>query len=109
MIEFTQAAIEKLKDMAIKEEKYSSEKNGIRVMVLGGGCAGFTYDMDFENETREDDLVNEQHGWTVYVDVMSSCYLEDVTVNYVEGLSYSGFQFDNPDAKRTCGCGSSFG
>ena len=68
-----------------------------------------TYDMDFENETREDDSVNEQHGWTVYVDVMRSCYLEDVTVNYVEGLSYSGFQFDNPDAKRTCGCGSSFG
>ena len=77
-------------------------------MVLGGGCAGFTYDMDFEDEAHEDDLVNEQHGWNVYVDTMSLCYVDNVTVDYVESLSFTGFHFDNPNAKNTCGCGSSF-
>ena len=91
--------------MAIEE---ASQKEGIRIAVLGGGCAGFTYDMDFEDEAREDDLVNEQHGWNVYVDTMSLCYVDNVTVDYVESLSFTGFHFDNPNAKNTCGCGSSF-
>ena len=102
MVKFTQSAMEKIKSMAPKKQ------SGIRVMVLGGGCAGFTYDMDFEDEAREDDLVNEQHGWNVYVDTMSLCYVDNVTVDYVESLSFTGFHFDNPDAKNTCGCGSSF-
>ena len=102
MVTFTQSAMEKIKSMA--DEKQS----GIRVMVLGGGCAGFTYDMDFEDEAQEDDLVSEQHGWNVYVDTMSLCYVDNVTVDYVESLSFTGFHFDNPNAKNTCGCGSSF-
>ena len=102
MVTFTQPAMEKIKSMAPGKE------SGIRVMVLGGGCAGFTYDMDFEDEAQEDDLVNEQHGWNVYVDTMSLCYVDNVTVDYVESLSFTGFHFENPDAKNTCGCGSSF-
>mgnify|MGYP003628503367 FL=1 len=105
MIMFTEKALEKITEMAPDNK---IDQRGIRVMILGGGCAGFTYDMDFEVEAREDDLVTKQHGWNVYVDPMSLCYLENVTVDYVESLSFSGFHFDNPDSKSTCGCGSSF-
>jgi len=105
MVTFTEKALEKILDMAPADK---IDERGIRVMVLGGGCAGFTYDMDFEDEAREDDLVSKQYGWDVYVDPMSLCYLENVTVDYVESLSFSGFHFDNPGAKQTCGCGSSF-
>ena len=105
MVTFTEKALEKITDMAPADK---ADDRGIRVMVLGGGCAGFTYDMDFEDEAREDDLINEQHGWNVYVDTMSLCYVDNVTVDYVESLSFTGFHFENPDAKNTCGCGSSF-
>ena len=105
MVTFTEKALEKILDMAPADK---ADDRGIRVMVLGGGCAGFTYDMDFEVEPREDDLITKQHGWDVYIDPMSLCYMENVTVDYVESLSFSGFHFDNPDAKSTCGCGSSF-
>ena len=77
-------------------------------MVVGGGCAGFTYDMDFEEAPREDDEVVEQFGLRVYVDEMSATYLDNTTVDYVESLDFSGFHLDNPGATRTCGCGSSF-
>jgi iron-sulfur cluster insertion protein len=105
MVVFTEKALEKITDMAPADK---ADDRGIRVMVLGGGCAGFTYDMDFEVEPREDDLITKQHGWDVYIDPMSLCYMENVIIDYVESLSFSGFHFDNPDAKSTCGCGSSF-
>jgi iron-sulfur cluster insertion protein len=105
MITFTAQALKKITEMAPDDKV---EYRGIRVMVLGGGCAGFTYDMDFEEEPREDDWTDVQHGWNVYVDPMSQCYLEGTTVDYIESLSFSGFHFANPGAKSTCGCGSSF-
>ena len=106
MVTFTEQALKKITDLAPPDK---ATGRGIRVMVLGGGCAGFTYDMDFEDEAREDDWTDIQHGWNVYVDSMSQCYLEGTTVDYVESLNFSGFNFDNPAAKTTCGCGSSFG
>ena len=106
MVTFTEQALKKITDLAPPDK---ATVRGIRVMVLGGGCAGFTYDMDFEDEAREDDWTDIQHGWNVYVDPMSLCYLEGTTVDYVESLNFSGFNFDNPAAKTTCGCGSSFG
>ena len=105
MVVFTEKALEKITEMAPDDKV---DERGIRVMVQGGGCAGFTYDMDFEVEAREDDLITKQYGWNVYIDPMSLCYMENVTVDYVESLNFSGFHFDNPDAKSTCGCGSSF-
>ena len=106
MVTFTEQALKKITDLAPPDK---ATARGIRVMVIGGGCAGFTYDMDFEDEAREDDWTDIQHGWNVYVDPMSLCYLEGTTVDYVESLNFSGFNFDNPAAKTTCGCGSSFG
>ncbi|GMV39715.1 MAG: hypothetical protein AMXMBFR64_14310 [Myxococcales bacterium] len=105
MIEFTTAAVEKVKEMARKE---SLDTCGIRVMVVGGGCSGFSYDMDFEEAEKPGDLVTELDGLKVYVDSMSYQYLEGTTVDYVETFSFSGFHFNNPKATKTCGCGSSF-
>ncbi|HAN31334.1 MAG TPA: iron-sulfur cluster assembly accessory protein [Myxococcales bacterium] len=105
MITITENAVDKIKLMA---EGQDFSDQGVRVMVVGGGCAGFTYDMDFEDQARDDDEVVEQHGLKVYVDAMSACYLDGTTVDFVESLDFSGFHFDNPSATRTCGCGSSF-
>ncbi len=81
---------------------------GIRVGVMGGGCAGFQYSMDFEKEARDGDLSFEQDGIRLYVDPMSSMYLQGVTIDYVVGLQGAGFKFNNPSARTTCGCGASF-
>jgi iron-sulfur cluster insertion protein len=105
MLAFSPAAVVKVKNMAEKEQL---EGHGVRVMIVGGGCSGFSYDMDFENEAREGDEVFEFEGLKVYVDPMSFQYLQGTTVDYVETFSFSGFHFENPNAKRTCGCGSSF-
>ena len=105
MVKFTENAVSKIKAMAEGQE---FANHGVRVMVVGGGCAGFTYDMDFEESAREDDEVSEQFGLKVYVDAMSACYLDGTTVDFLESLDFSGFHFDNPSATRTCGCGSSF-
>jgi iron-sulfur cluster assembly accessory protein len=81
---------------------------GIRVGVVGGGCSGFQYSMDFENAERDGDAVFEQDGVKLYVDPMSSMYLQGVTIDYVVGLQGAGFKFNNPNARNTCGCGQSF-
>jgi iron-sulfur cluster assembly accessory protein len=75
---------------------------------VGGGCSGFQYSMDFENEPKEGDVVYEQDGLKYFVDPMSSMYLQGVTVDYIQGLQGAGFKFNNPNARNTCGCGSSF-
>ncbi len=92
---------------AIEQEGLTG--HGIRIGVAGGGCSGFQYTMDFEKETRDGDVVVEQTGGLkLYVDPMSAMYLQGVTVDYVQGLQGAGFKFINPNAKNTCGCGSSF-
>lgn len=104
-IVFTPKAVEMVKQ-AIAQENLSGY--GIRVGVVGGGCSGFQYSMDFENELKEGDVAYEADGLTYYVDPMSSMYLQGVTVDYVQGLQGAGFKFVNPNAKNTCGCGQSF-
>ena len=81
----------------------------IRVAVIGGGCSGFSYDIQFDNDRREGDQILDTGPFKVYVDPMSYQYVQDTIVDYVESFNYTGFHFDNPNAKRTCGCGSSFG
>jgi iron-sulfur cluster insertion protein len=104
-IRLTAKALEMVKDAM---EREGLQGYGIRVGVMGGGCAGFQYSMDFEKEGRAGDLAFTQEGVTLYVDPMSSMYLQGVTVDYVVGLQGAGFKFNNPNAKTTCGCGSSF-
>jgi iron-sulfur cluster insertion protein len=83
-------------------------EQGLRVRVIGGGCSGFSYDLFFEDEISDLDQKFESHGISMYVDMMSFQYLEGVEIDYVESLHGAGFKFSNPNAKSTCGCGSSF-
>ena len=79
----------------------------LRLRVVGGGCAGFSYDLYFDESTEVDRICDIQ-GVKVVVDEMSLMYLVGTEIDYVEGLQGAGFMFQNPNVKSTCGCGSSF-
>ena len=104
-IMLTPSAVEAVRK-AIEEEGDSGD--ALRVSVTGGGCSGFQYALGFEKEAREDDLVLDFDGVKVFLDSISAGYLTGTVVDYVSGLNGTGFKFNNPTAKRTCGCGSSF-
>ncbi len=104
-LSLTSKAVEMVRDAMTRE---NLDGYGIRIGVVGGGCSGFQYSMDFENAERDGDSIYEQDGIKLYVDPMSSMYLQGVTVDYVVGLQGAGFKFNNPNARNTCGCGQSF-
>jgi iron-sulfur cluster insertion protein len=91
-----------------RDEEKLDAASGLRVAVRGGGCSGFEYALDFEVEPRETDIVLHYDGLAVYVDPISARYLEGTQIDYVLGSTGAGFKFINPQAKGTCGCGSSF-
>ena len=103
-----------LTDKAVEMVKQTMTRDGLggdygmRVRVEGGGCSGFQYALNFDNAVKDDDRVIEQDGVRVFVDAMSGEYLKGMTIDYVAGLHGAGFKFLNPQAKSTCGCGSSF-
>lgn len=105
----TQKAAEKIME-AIKLEGEQTGKTftAVRVSVVGGGCSGFQYGLDFAEVTEDDDLISMQHGAKIVCDRFSASYLGGTRLDYIETLHGAGFKFDNPNAKRTCGCGSSF-
>jgi len=105
MITITDKAAEKVKEIATAE---NLEGQGLRLRVVGGGCAGFSYDLYFEEAVTEDDEQYESQGIKLYVDPASHMYLEDTEIDYVEGAHGAGFKFNNPNVKGSCGCGSSF-
>ena len=81
---------------------------GLRVQVVGGGCSGFQYHMGFEKQENSGDEILEIGGFKVFVDRGSSMYLDGTEIDWVEALTGSGFKFNNPNVKSTCGCGESF-
>ncbi len=91
-----------------KEQEGIDPSSGLRIAVRGGGCSGFEYALDFEDEVRDNDLVYEQEGLKVIVDPISARYLAGTEIDYSLGMSGAGFKFNNPNAVGTCGCGSSF-
>ncbi len=91
-----------------KEEEGYDPSCGLRIAVRGGGCSGFEYALDFDEESRDTDLVYEQNGLKVIVDPISARYLAGTEIDYVLGMTGAGFKFNNPNAVGTCGCGSSF-
>ncbi len=91
-----------------REQEGMDATYGLRVAVRGGGCSGFEYALDFEQERRPSDLVLEYDGLSVFIDPVSARYLQGTTIDYVLGAMGSGFKFSNPNATGTCGCGSSF-
>ncbi len=104
-IEFSDAAAEKLKSL-IAEEKNPNLK--LRAFVSGGGCSGFQYGFEFDENVKDDDIKVEKAGVTMLVDTISAQYLGGATVDYEEGLEGSRFVINNPNATSTCGCGASF-
>jgi iron-sulfur cluster assembly protein len=101
----TDKAVEAIKH-AISQE--GEPGDGLRVSVVGGGCSGYQYNLDFDKEARMGDIELKFDGVTVFVDPISAGYLQGTTIDFVTGLNGTGFKFNNPNAKRTCGCGSSF-
>ncbi len=91
-----------------RDQEGIDPSHGLRIAVRGGGCSGFEYALDFESETRDNDWVYEQSGLTVYIDAVSARYLQGTNIDYVLGTAGAGFKFNNPQARGTCGCGSSF-
>ena len=108
-ITLTEAAAAKITDLMLEEEKKSAEV-GLRVYVQGGGCSGFQYGLMIEEGAGdpEADQVFESNGVRLYVDPISVRYLSGAQVDYEEKLNGGGFAIKNPNAKSTCGCGSSF-
>lgn len=80
----------------------------LRVSVVGGGCSGLSYKLDFDNQQKPNDQVFEHNGVKVVTDLKSLLYLVNTTLDFTEGLNGKGFHFINPNASRTCGCGESF-
>lgn len=102
---FTSSAAAKVRDL-IREEGNDALK--LRVYISGGGCSGFQYGFSFDEEQAEDDLAVEREGVTLLVDPLSLQYLMGAEVDYTESLAGAQFVIRNPNAKTTCGCGSSF-
>lgn len=91
-----------------RQEEGLDDAHGLRIAVVGGGCSGFQYALDFTTEARDNDLVYDVGGLTVYVDAISARYLVGTQIDYVLGTAGAGFKFNNPKAVGSCGCGSSF-
>lgn len=108
-ISLTEKAAERLSSFLqeIATDKNAATK-GIRVSVKDGGCNGYEYAMNTTSKPAADDLVVEQDGITIYVDVKSAPLLEGMVIDFIEGMMESGFKFTNPNATSTCGCGKSF-
>lgn len=107
MIHLTEKAAAKIRGL-LSKEGVSVESGGLRVGVQGGGCSGLSYAMRLETQARERDKIFEENGARLFVDAKSYLYLHETTLDYEETLIRQGFVFQNPNAARSCGCGSSF-
>ena len=105
VITLTDGAIAKVTDLLAQE---GNDALGLRVAVRPGGCSGYSYEMFFDSETASDDIVREFGPVKVVVDAASAELLSGSTLEYSDGLQGAGFHISNPNAQRTCGCGSSF-
>lgn len=106
MISITENAKDKI--IALRQEEGHDSDYNVRVSVKGGGCSGLMYDLDFDDSTQESDEIFEDRGIKIMVDKKSLLYLLGTTLDFSDGLNGKGFQFINPNASRTCGCGESF-
>ena len=103
----TQPAAEEIKKFMSGEEGLP-ETAGLRVRVVPGGCSGFQYSLNIEEESRQGDFILDEKGVRLFVDMFSAQYLNGVEIDYVTNMMGSGFTFTNPNATGSCGCGSSF-
>lgn len=104
-LSLTESAIAQVKKLLARDRR---ENHGLRVGVSDGGCSGFSYKLDFDDQPKPDDTVLDFSGVTVFVDGASAPYLSGTVIDFVTGLHGGGFKFSNPNATATCGCGTSF-
>jgi len=105
MVQLTETAVGKVREILDTQDPKPA---GLRIAVVGGGCSGFSYSMAFENTPNMLDKTYSFDGLKVFIDQASLLYLDGAEVDYVETMEGSGFKFNNPNVKNTCGCGSSF-
>lgn len=105
MIQVTDKAVAKIREAFQRE---GVQEGGLRLGVLGGGCSGLSYQFKFDRKPRPTDKVFDYSGVNVYVDPKSYVFLDGMTLDWKDSLIHSGFVFENPNAKRACGCGTSF-
>lgn len=98
----------KLRIAELMQESGYGDDYFVRVSVVGGGCSGLSYKLDFDNQSKPTDQVFEHNGVKIVTDLKSFLYLVNTTLDFTDGLNGKGFQFNNPNASRTCGCGESF-
>jgi iron-sulfur cluster assembly accessory protein len=103
----TEAAATEISKFMAGEESLP-ETSGLRVRVVPGGCSGFQYSLNIEEQSREGDFILDEKGVRMFIDMFSAQYLNGVEIDYVSGVMGSGFTFKNPNATGSCGCGSSF-
>lgn len=105
MIQITEKAAEQVRALMQKE---GLEGHFLRISAVGGGCSGMSYRLEFDKEAPGEDKIYEEHGVRILVDKKSYIVLNGTTLDYTDGLNGTGFIFQNPNAKSTCGCGTSF-
>lgn len=103
----TDSAVAEIKKFMTGEEGLP-ETAGLRVRVVPGGCSGFQYSLNIEEDSRQGDFILDEKGVKLFVDMFSGQYLNGVQIDYVTGVMGSGFTFTNPNATGSCGCGTSF-
>ena len=105
VIRLTPSALEKIRNMMQKEGK---EGSALRVGLTTGGCAGLSYDLRFQKNPYDNDIVLEQDGLKILINTDTVPLIQGLEINYIDTLKESGFQYKNPNAKSSCGCGTSF-
>lgn len=105
VVRLTEKAVEMLK---VARQREGVPDHGLRVGVTGGGCSGLQYQLSFAEKPSEGDTIIEADGVQVFIDAASAAHIRGMTLDYVSGLHGAGFKFLNPNAVRTCGCGTSF-
>jgi iron-sulfur cluster assembly protein len=108
MIEVTEEAADQAVEMMESHDFDPEDSSGLRVGVESGGCSGLEYVLDIVSEPQDNDRVFEMHGVRIYCDPKSYLYLNGTQIDYEDSMMESGFRFENPNAKRSCGCGTSF-
>jgi iron-sulfur cluster assembly accessory protein len=103
----TESAATEIKKFMASEEGLP-DTSGLRVRVVPGGCSGFQYSLNIEEQSREGDFIIDERDVRMFVDMFSAQYLNGVQIDYVSGVMGSGFTFTNPNATGSCGCGTSF-
>lgn len=103
-LSFTAVALDKIKELCQKHNK-----KGLRITIEAGGCAGFSYGFSLTDKAGSNDETFQEHGISVFIDKMALPRMEGAVIDYVDALQGAGFKVSNPNAKKSCGCGTSFG